>query len=320
MSWPAGSLIAPGGRGRRTTTPAAGALADGDEALADQAVALFNRGTLGAAVTPDGTLWMSLFRACGGWPSGVWIDGDRQTAPDGSSFQWQHWSHTFRYALASTRAGGGWREAGFNAAAEEYNHDLAAELTGPTAEAGGTSPADPTGPLSIEGAPNVTLSALKPFGNPLAAGRPGAPSADADGGRLVTVRLRETDGRSALARLRMAGGIEAAWRTDLLEELAESDGPQLAAPDGVVSVLLAPFETVTVAVRPSAAASRGQPRRRGAAPPGPRRRRRSPRNRSTPATGCTGRAPPRPGTCRSRCTSRRPGSRSTAIRRRGGRR
>jgi len=232
---------------------AASALADGDEALADEAVALFNRGTLGAAVTPDGTLWMSLFRACGGWPSGVWIDGDRQAVPDGSSFAWQHWSHTFSYALASSGAAGGWREAGFNAAAEEYNHDLAAVVTGPTAL---PDQADPAGPFSVEGAPNVTLSALKPFGNPLAAGRPGTPSADGEGGRLVTVRLRETDGRSALARLRMADGIEAAWRTDLLEELAESDGPQLAAQDGVVSVLLTPFETVTVAVRPSAAASR----------------------------------------------------------------
>jgi hypothetical protein len=73
---------------------------------------------------------------------------------------------------------------------------------------------------------------------------------------VVTVRLRETDGRPALARLRMAGGIEAAWRTDLLEELSEGDGPQLAAPDGVVSVLLTPFETVTVAVRPTAVTGR----------------------------------------------------------------
>ena len=71
------------------------AIADGDAPLADGAVAVFNKGTLGAAVTPDGTLWMSLFRACSGWPSGVWIDGDRRTAPDGSSFAWQHWSHTF---------------------------------------------------------------------------------------------------------------------------------------------------------------------------------------------------------------------------------
>ena len=119
---------------------AAGALADGDEPLADAAVAVFNRGTLGAAVTPDGTLWMSLFRACGGWPSGVWIDGDRQAVPDGSSFAWQHWSHTFSYALASSGAAGGWREAGFNAAAEDYNHDLTAVVTGPSGAAGRGGP------------------------------------------------------------------------------------------------------------------------------------------------------------------------------------
>ena len=61
------------------------------------------------------------------------IDGDRQAVPDGSSFAWQHWSHTFSYALTSSGAAGGWREAGFNAAAEEYNHDLTAVVTGPTA-------------------------------------------------------------------------------------------------------------------------------------------------------------------------------------------
>ncbi len=110
------------------------ALADGDAPLADGAVAVFNRGTLGAVVTPDGTLWMSLFRACSGWPSGVWIDGDRRTAPDGSSFAWQHWSHTFEYALASTGAGTDWRSAGFNPAAEDYNHDLITIVTeAPTA-------------------------------------------------------------------------------------------------------------------------------------------------------------------------------------------
>ncbi len=81
----------------------------------------------------------------------------------------------------------------------------------------------------------------------------------------MTVRLRETDGRPAMARLRMADGIEAAWRTDLLEELTESDGPRLTAQDGVVSVPLAPFETVTVAVRPGPA--------RRARPPRPRPRR-----------------------------------------------
>ena len=237
---------------------AGGALADGDEALADEAVALYNRGTLGAAVTPDGTLWMSLFRACGGWPSGVWIDGDRQAVPDGSSFAWQHWSHTFSYALASSGTAGGWREAGFNPAAEEYNHELTAVVTGAAAGASGTAAVAASGAapaVGIEGAENVTLSALKPFGNPLAAGRPGREAAGDAAGRLVAVRLRETDGRTAVARLRVAGGVDAAWRTDLLEERAESDGGRLETADGVVSVPLTPFETVTVAVRPTTARS-----------------------------------------------------------------
>jgi alpha-mannosidase len=230
--------------------------------LGEGAVALFNRGTLGCVVSPDGTLWMSLFRACGGWPSGVWIDGDRQTAPDGSSFAWQHWSHTFRYALASTRTGGGWREAGFSAAAEDYNHELVTgEADRPSAALPGSaveqeSPAEPDAGISerpgagfwIAGAPNITLSALKPVGNPLAAGRPGTPQAER---REVTVRLRETDGRAATAQLGMAGGIEAAWRTDLLEE---TQGAPLTVADGTTSVALAPFATATVVVRPAASA------------------------------------------------------------------
>jgi hypothetical protein len=228
--------------------------------LGDGAVAVLNRGTPGAAVTPDGTLWMSLFRACSSWPSGVWIDGDRQAAPDGSSFAWQHWSHTFSYALASAGTAAGWRAAGFNAAAEEYNHDLVAVVSGTpegtpgasTAVSPGASAAVPPdisemsgGGLRISGAPNVTLSALKPFGNPLAAGLPGTPA-----DRLVTVRLRETDGRAATAQVLMAGGIEAAWRTDLIEE---TRGAPLTVAGGTASVSLGPFETVALVVRPGGA-------------------------------------------------------------------
>jgi alpha-mannosidase len=221
-----------------------GALASGDAALADGAVALFNRGTPGGVVTPDGTLWMSLFRACAGWPSGVWIDGDRRTVPDGSSFAWQHWSHTFGYALASAGAALDWRAAGFSAAAEDYNHDLLATVT--SAEA----PASSDGLLAVEGAPNVTLSALKPAGNPLAAGLPGIPAVSP---REVTVRLRETDGRPAVPRLRLAGGIEAAWLSDLLEE--GHGGELLQVADGVALVPVGPFETVTLRVRPAAVAA-----------------------------------------------------------------
>jgi hypothetical protein len=63
--------------------------------LAGRSVALLNRGTPSSLVTPDGTLYISLMRSCSGWPCGVWIDGDARTAPDGTSFAWQHWSHTF---------------------------------------------------------------------------------------------------------------------------------------------------------------------------------------------------------------------------------
>jgi alpha-mannosidase len=219
------------------------ARAEGDAPLADGAVAVFNRGTPGAAVTPDGTLWMSLFRACSGWPSGVWIDGDRRTAPDGSSFAWQHWSHTFEYALTSSGADADWRSAGFNGAAEDYNHDLIAVVTAASGDdadsAGRLSP----GAVSLGEAPNVTLSALKPVGNPLAAGLPGTPSLAP---REVTVRLRETDGQMTVARLRLAAGIEAAWRGDLLEE---GRGEALPVTDGTVPVLLQPFETVTLRIR-----------------------------------------------------------------------
>jgi hypothetical protein len=206
-------------------------------------------------VTADGTLHMSLMRSCSAWPSGIWIDGDRRTAPDGSSFAWQHWSHTFEYALASGQ--GDWRTAGFNATAEEYNHDLLAVVTGAQGDAEASL-------LSVAPA-NVTVSAVKPRGNPLAAGRAGglagAGSGAASGAGSgagpgeqaeVTVRLRETGGTATTARLRLASGVSAAWLTDLLEE---SDGAPLTvepvgdSDGGTVVVDMPAFGTVTLVVR-----------------------------------------------------------------------
>ena len=151
-----------GGRRRPRRRGIRGA-GDGDRPvpLADRSVAVLNRGTPGCVVTPDGTLHMSLMRSCSAWPSGIWIDGDRRNAPDGSSFAWQHWSHTFEYALAS--GPGDWRTARFNLVAEDYNHDLIAVT-------GGSRPAARRRAASVEPA-TVTVSALKPRGNPLAAGR-----------------------------------------------------------------------------------------------------------------------------------------------------
>ena len=106
-------------------------------------------------------------RASSAWPAGVWIDGERRTVPDGSSFAWQHWSHTFEYALVAGE--GGWREAGFTVAGQEYNHDLLACETGVHA-----GPLPAAASLCEVTGPSATLAALKPQGNPLAAGRPGS--------------------------------------------------------------------------------------------------------------------------------------------------
>ncbi len=174
--------------------------------LADRSVAVLNRGTPGSVVTPDGTLHMSLMRSCSAWPSGIWIDGDRRTAPDGSSFAWQHWSHTFEYALAS--GPGDWRTAGFNLTAEDYNHDLIAT----TGQAG----QPPGAGLSVEPA-TVTVSALKPRGNPLAAGRTRALADAATAATAATPRRKTPPSpcgcaRPAAGRRRRGCGLRARSR------------------------------------------------------------------------------------------------------------
>jgi alpha-mannosidase len=230
----------------------AGPVADGvapeNPVLADRSVALLNRGTPSGAVGPDGTLTLTLMRACSSWPAGVWIDGDRQEGPDGSSFAWQRWSHTFEYALVS--GAGDWRQAGFGRAGALYNHELV------TCAGGGSAAVLAPGVSLVEvDHPAVQLSALKPRGNPLAQGRPGLPAA-ADG---LTVRLRETEGRPARARVRLRGGIATARRTDLLEE---TDGADLDVEAEEAVIDLPPFGTVTAVlwpVVPPAAGLQGEP-------------------------------------------------------------
>ena len=186
-------------------------------------MALLNRGTPGSLVSPDGDLHIALMRSCSAWPSGVWLDGDKRTAPDGSSFAWQHWSHTFEYALAA--GAGDWRDAGFGPAGQDYNHDLLACETG-------LHPGPHPAALSLcaAGLP-VMVSALKPRGNPLAAGRAGRPRRE-DG---VTVRLRDLAGRTATGtRLSLFTGITAAQPISLVEDGgdgAPSDRQPGPAPD-----------------------------------------------------------------------------------------
>ena len=96
-------------------------------------VALLNRGVPSFAVDTDGTLHTALMRSCTGWPSGIWIDEPRRTAPDGSNFQLQHWTHVFDYALVC--GDGDWRHAEIPARSAQFSHPLLAVAHRPSAAA-----------------------------------------------------------------------------------------------------------------------------------------------------------------------------------------
>ena len=91
--------------------------------------AIINRGTPGFAVDSSGSLYVSLLRACTGWPSGVWIDPPRRSAPDGSAFELEHWSHVFDHALVV--GPGDWRQAGCVQEAQAYNRPLIGTVADP---------------------------------------------------------------------------------------------------------------------------------------------------------------------------------------------
>ena len=239
--WPARSCTP-----RWPTAP--GAL-PGEPPLAGGTVALFNRGTpsggghagrdalddAAAAPAPAGRA------GCGSTATG----GPRLTgrASPGSTGR-------IRSRTRWRRRADGWREAGFNAGAEDYNHDLTAVVTGEAAEGGdGGGDGDGAAALTLSVRRTSRCPPSSRIGNPLAAGLPGEPPAD----RAVTVRLRETEGMSSLVRVRAGaalGGIEAAWRASLLEE---EDDSGLPVSDGAALVGIGPFETVTAVLRLGAA-------------------------------------------------------------------
>ncbi|WP_102141868.1 NEW3 domain-containing protein [Mycobacterium hubeiense] len=193
------------------------------EAFESRTVALLNRGVPSFAVDPDGTLHTSLMRSCTGWPSGTWIDPPRRTAPDGSNFQLQHWTHAFDYALVS--GDGDWRHVRLPARSAEFGRELLA-VTGHGEPAGGL-PA--FGSLfEVEPADTVALGALKAAGNPLVSGS-GQPVDPNDG---VAIRLVETCGTTADLAVRSGlRRVTTAARVDLLEQprlqQLEADGLQL---------------------------------------------------------------------------------------------
>jgi alpha-mannosidase len=197
------------------------------EPYEDRTVAVLNRGIPGFAVSADGALHLSLLRSCTGWPTGVWIDPPRRTAPDGSSFALQHWTHAFEYALTWTA--GDWRAGGITARAHDYNHPLVAQVTDPhPGRLPGTA-------ALVTVAPDAVLTVLKAAGDPLAAGRPAAAADPRDG---VTARLYEPHGRAGVVRVE-APGLSVTGTADLLEQPRDGYVGELE-PYGIRTLALTP--------------------------------------------------------------------------------
>ena len=138
----------------------------GPGAAADRTVAILNRGTPGFAVDTAGAIYVSLLRSCTGWPSGVWIDPPRRTAPDGSNFELEHWDHVYEHALVA--GDGDWRATGCAWEAQAFNTPLVAVVEPPH---GGDLPAAGSFLEVADPARQVVLAVLKPAGNPMAGGR-----------------------------------------------------------------------------------------------------------------------------------------------------
>ncbi|MEZ0362581.1 NEW3 domain-containing protein [Mycobacterium sp. pUA109] len=177
-------------------------------------VALVNRGVPGFAVDTAGTLHLSLLRCCTSWPSAAWTDDPRRAAPDASSFQLQHWTHAFDYALLA--GDGDWRHARIPARSAAFAEPL---LAVPVSGGSGSLPA--TGSLLRVEPGSVRLAAVKPAGNPLARG-----SAHPVDPATVTLRLAETCGADTGVTVGSdLGPVRLLGRADLLEQPCEHPAP-----------------------------------------------------------------------------------------------
>ncbi len=210
------------------------------ELLVNHTVAMLTYGLPGFAVDPTGALHLSLMRSCTGWPSGVWIDPPKRTLPDGASFQLQHWTHEFNYAVTS--GDGDWRALTLPAQGQEFNHPLYGRVV---ENHPGTKPATHSY-LGVEPAREVLIGTLKPTGNPIAHGA----AASSDPADAVSLRLLESTGLGRSATLTGALALSDKHQADLLERR----GAPLAD-----SIELAGSQVTTVVGVPAAAPRSEEP-------------------------------------------------------------
>ena len=219
------------------------ALDGGTGRVEDYTVAILNRGTPSFNVEADGSMYLSILRSCSGWPSGVWIDPPRRATPDGANFQFEHWSHTFEYAIAA--AGGDWRDGGVVRAGHDYNNPLIARML---TSHPGPLPAT-TSLIEVEPA-SVVLTVVKPGGPRARRAWPGWRAPPPDG---VALRLYESSGRPTVASIRSHWPIVAAGITNVLEEA----DLELDLAGSTVDVRLEPYEIMTVRATVQAPARAG---------------------------------------------------------------
>ncbi|MCD6351183.1 MAG: hypothetical protein J7M26_03590 [Armatimonadetes bacterium] len=180
-------------RAEATLPPEAKAV--GELPWTDRGVALLNRGTPLASVERDDTLALIFMHSV------RWSRAHLDFKPVA-----EHKTHRFEYALYPHE--GSWREGRVPQAAYEYNNRLMAVQ----ADAGpGALPAEQA---FLTCGDDVIITALKPEGYPLAGHDPvpeGRP-------QRVVVRLYEPTGFSQTTKLSWFAGVEAAQRTNMLEE------------------------------------------------------------------------------------------------------
>ncbi|NGO81388.1 glycoside hydrolase [Streptomyces sp. YC504] len=224
-----GALAALAATLRRDAALGALAPAGGAEPFEDRTVGVLVRGTPSFAIDTEGRLHSTLMRSCTGRPSAEWMDPPRRTAPDGSSFQLQHWTHVFEHALVTSE--GDWREADLTRRGREFNQPLTAVTStlhdGPAPRA--------MSHLSVEPSRQVLVETVK----------------KSEDGEAFAVRLRETHGRAVRPTLTREMVVVGAERTGLLEEPSGDERLAANPPDDVFDLSGNAYATVRLTSEPS---------------------------------------------------------------------
>ncbi|WP_199552144.1 NEW3 domain-containing protein [Streptomyces sp. N35] len=224
-----GALAAPAETVRRDAALGALAPEGAAEPFEDRTVGVLVRGTPSFAIDTEGRLHSTLMRSCTGRPSAEWMDPPRRTAPDGSSFQLQHWTHVFEHALVASE--GDWREADLLRRGREFNQPLTA-VTGTLHD--GPAPRAMSH-LSVEPSRQVLVETVK----------------KTEDGEAFAVRLRETHGRAVRPTLIREMVVVGAERTGLLEEPSGDERLAANPPDDVFDLSGNAYATVRLTSEPS---------------------------------------------------------------------